>query len=115
MPERPRFVAPSLHVPALVLRETAVRPEAVSAGAARLVGTDPVHIVAAVHELLNDPVGYARMTSAVNPYGDGHAAGRIVAMLRTFSSSDRALERLGARIEMCYNTGDATNGAQENV
>jgi UDP-N-acetylglucosamine 2-epimerase (non-hydrolysing) len=74
--------APSLHAPVLVLRETTERPEAVAAGAARLVGTDPAQIVAAVHELLNDPVGYARMASAVNPYGDGHAAGRIVATLR---------------------------------
>ena len=75
--------APSLHVPVLVLRETTERPEAVATGAARLVGTDPAHIVAAVHELLNDPVGYARMASAANPYGDGHAAGRIAAALRT--------------------------------
>jgi UDP-N-acetylglucosamine 2-epimerase (non-hydrolysing) len=74
--------APSLHVPVLVLRETTERPEAVAAGAAWLVGTDPAHIVAAVHELLNDPVGYARMTSAANPYGDGHAAERIMEALR---------------------------------
>ena len=73
--------APSLHVPVLVLRETTERPEAVAAGAARLVGTDPAHIVAAVHELLNDPVGYARMASAANPYGDGRAAERIAEAL----------------------------------
>jgi UDP-N-acetylglucosamine 2-epimerase len=75
--------APSLHAPVLVLRQTTERPEAVAAGAARVVGTDPAQIVAAVHELLNDPVGYARMASAVNPYGDGHAAERIVEALRT--------------------------------
>jgi UDP-N-acetylglucosamine 2-epimerase (non-hydrolysing) len=80
--------APSLHVPVLVLRETTERPETVSAGAARLVGTDPVHIVAAVHELLDDPVGYARLASAANPYGDGHAAGRIAAALWAIPSSD---------------------------
>ena len=83
-------------MPALVLRETAVRPEAVAAGAARLVGTDPAHIVAAVHELLNDPVGYARMASAANPYGAGHAAGRIAAALRAFSPSERVFEKLAA-------------------
>jgi UDP-N-acetylglucosamine 2-epimerase (non-hydrolysing) len=92
--------APSLHAPVLVLRQTTERPEAVSAGATRVVGTDPAHIVAAVHELLNDPVSYARMASAANPYGDGHAAGRIALALRAVSPSDRALERLGARIEM---------------
>ena len=46
------------------------------------VGADLARIVAAVHELLNDPVAYARMASAANPYGDGHVAGRISATLR---------------------------------
>lgn len=73
--------APSLHVPVLVLRETTERPEAVAAGAARVVGTDPARIVAAVHELLTDPAAHVRMASAANPYGDGHAAARIVAAL----------------------------------
>ena len=81
--------APSLHAPVLVLRETTEQPEAVAAGAALRVGTDPVHIVAAVRDLLNDPVGYARMASAANPYGDGHAAGRIVAALWTFSAVEQ--------------------------
>jgi UDP-N-acetylglucosamine 2-epimerase len=83
-------------VPVLVLRETTERPEAVAAGAARLVGTDPAQIVAAVHELLNDPVAYARMASAANPYGDGHAAGRIAAALWAIPSSDQALGEPGA-------------------
>jgi UDP-N-acetylglucosamine 2-epimerase len=76
------LIAKGSRVPVPVLRETTERPEAVAAGAGRLVGTDPAHIVAAVHELLNDPVGYARMASAANPCGDGHAAGRIATALR---------------------------------
>ena len=63
--------APSLHVPVLVLRETTERPEAVAAGASRVVGTIPARIVAAVRELLTDAALYARMASAANPYGDG--------------------------------------------
>jgi UDP-N-acetylglucosamine 2-epimerase len=71
----------------LVLRQTTERPEAVAAGAARRVGTDPAQIVVAVHELLNDPVGYARMASAANPYGDSHAAGRIATALLAASTT----------------------------
>lgn len=69
--------APSLSKPVLVLREVTERPEAVAAGAARVVGTDPERIVSVVSELLTDPVAYARMASAGNLYGDGHAAERI--------------------------------------
>ena len=65
----------------LVLRETSERPEAVEAGAARVVGTRREAITAAAVELLTDPVAYARMAGASNPYGDGHAAERIVAHL----------------------------------
>jgi len=74
--------APSLGVPALVLRETTERPEAIAEGCVRLVGVDEETIVAAAHELLSDAGAYARMARAVNPYGDGRAAGRIVAILR---------------------------------
>lgn len=78
--------APSLHKPVLVLRETTERPEAVAAGAARVIGTDPGRIVAAVRELMENPALYAQMAAAPNPYGDGHAAGRIVeALCRTMS------------------------------
>lgn len=73
--------APGLHKPVLVLRETTERPEAVAAGAARVVGTDPGRIVSAVRELMENPVLYAQMTAAPNPYGDGHAAERIVEAL----------------------------------
>jgi UDP-N-acetylglucosamine 2-epimerase (non-hydrolysing) len=73
--------APSLHKPVLVLRETTERPEAVAAGASRVIGTEPARIVAAVRELLTDAALYARMASAANPYGDGYAAERIVEAL----------------------------------
>ena len=70
--------APALGKPVLVLRETTERPEAVEAGAALLVGTDPDAIVAETTSLLTDPARYAAMTRAANPYGDGHAAERAV-------------------------------------
>ncbi|MDH7487829.1 MAG: UDP-N-acetylglucosamine 2-epimerase (non-hydrolyzing), partial [Anaerolineae bacterium] len=73
--------APGLGVPVLVLREVTERPEAVEAGAARVVGTDPQRILAEAERLLDDPAAHAAMAQAVNPYGDGHAAGRIVAAL----------------------------------
>lgn len=72
---------PSLGKPVLVLRDTTERPEGVTAGAAELVGTDPDRIVAAAHRLLHDPAAYARMATATNPYGDGHAARRVVGAL----------------------------------
>jgi UDP-N-acetylglucosamine 2-epimerase (non-hydrolysing) len=73
--------APSLGVPVLVLREVTERPEAVEAGAARVVGTDPQRILAEAERLLDDETAYQAMARAVNPYGDGHAARRIVEAL----------------------------------
>ncbi len=73
--------APSLGVPVLVLRESTERPEAVAAGAARLVGTDPLRIVNEAERVLNDPVTRSKMSRAINPYGDGKAAERIVKIL----------------------------------
>jgi len=73
--------APSLGKPVLVLREVTERPEGVAAGTALVVGTDQARIVAAASELLTSPEAYARMASAVNPYGDGRASERIVAAL----------------------------------
>jgi UDP-N-acetylglucosamine 2-epimerase (non-hydrolysing) len=70
--------APGLGKPVLVLRQITERPEAIAAGTARLVGTDRARIVAEVGRLLEDAAEYARMARAVNPYGDGHAAERIV-------------------------------------
>ncbi|GAA5091017.1 non-hydrolyzing UDP-N-acetylglucosamine 2-epimerase [Nocardia iowensis] len=73
--------APTLGKPALILRTTTERPEAVAVGAAELVGTAPDAIVAAAADLLDDPAAYARMANAGNPFGDGHAAHRIIAQL----------------------------------
>lgn len=75
--------APTLGKPVLVLRETTERPEGVEAGTALLVGTSTDGIVAAVERLLGDPETYRRMATAHNPYGDGHAAQRIVEVLET--------------------------------
>ena len=73
--------APSLGKPVLVLRETTERPEAIAAGVARLVGTNPEVVYAAASELLDDERAYARMAHPENPFGDGHAAGRITEVL----------------------------------
>ena len=70
--------APALGKPVLVARDVTERPEAVEAGTARLVGTDSSDIVAGVSALLDDSRRYADMQRAVNPYGDGRAAERIV-------------------------------------
>jgi len=70
--------APSLGKPVLVLRDTTERPEGIEAGTARLVGTDADTIVAAVSTLFDDDNAYQAMANAVNPYGDGTAAARIV-------------------------------------
>lgn len=73
--------APGLGKPVLVLRNTTERPEAVSAGTVHLVGTDRATIVAFVRLLLEDQNKYETFAQAVNPYGDGHAAERIVQAL----------------------------------
>jgi UDP-N-acetylglucosamine 2-epimerase len=73
--------APSLHKPVLVLRDHSERIEALAAGTARLVGTSPDRIVSETEWLLRDPTAWAAMTQADNPYGDGHAAERIVSVL----------------------------------
>jgi len=71
--------APSLGKPVLVMRDVTERPEALEAGTVRLVGTDTARIADGVNVLLDDPVAYARMARAHNPYGDGRAAQRIAA------------------------------------
>lgn len=70
--------APGLGKPVLVTRDTTERPEAVEAGTAILVGRDPAALVAHAHRLLDEPEHYAAMACARNPYGDGHAAPRVV-------------------------------------
>lgn len=76
--------APSLGVPVLVLRETTERPEGVTAGTLRLVGTDPDRITSTALHLLDDEAAYQRMAQTANPYGDGQASRRIVEALADF-------------------------------
>lgn len=70
--------APSLGKPVLVMRENTERPEGVSAGTARLVGTDSQAIVNNANRLLDDPAAYKSMAERHNPYGDGKASQRIL-------------------------------------
>jgi UDP-N-acetylglucosamine 2-epimerase (non-hydrolysing) len=74
--------APSLGKPVLVLRKVTERPEAVQAGTVRLVGTDTEDVYRWTSRLLDDVTLYTRMANAVNPYGDGQAAGRTVEAIR---------------------------------
>ncbi len=74
--------APSLGKPVLVMRDATERPEAVTAGTVKLVGTDSDKIVAEATELLNNRTTYDVMSLAHNPYGDGKAAERIISNLR---------------------------------
>ncbi|MBI5011334.1 MAG: UDP-N-acetylglucosamine 2-epimerase (non-hydrolyzing) [Methylocystis sp.] len=74
--------APALGKPVLVLRNTTERPEAVRAGAVRVVGTNSAAVSSAISQLCDDPALYARMSVPVFPYGDGQAAKRIVAAMR---------------------------------
>jgi UDP-N-acetylglucosamine 2-epimerase (non-hydrolysing) len=73
--------APSLHKPVLVLRDVTERPEAIEAGAAKLVGTDADRIYSETLRLIEEPESYCHMSNAINPYGDGHAGQRIVQFL----------------------------------
>lgn len=73
--------APSLGKPVLVMRETTERPEAVSAGTVKLVGTDVDRITSEVTALLTDPAAYESMSRAHNPYGDGQSSARIAQIL----------------------------------
>jgi UDP-N-acetylglucosamine 2-epimerase (non-hydrolysing) len=73
--------APAFGIPVLVLREVTERPEGVEAGTLKLTGTDTRRIVAETSLLLDNPEKYANMAKAANPFGDGHAAERIVESL----------------------------------
>jgi UDP-N-acetylglucosamine 2-epimerase (non-hydrolysing) len=78
--------APALGKPVLVLRDETERPEGVAAGAARIAGTNRERVRDEFTRLLTDDDLYAQMATAVNPYGDGHAARRIVDALLEFGS-----------------------------
>lgn len=73
--------APGLGKPVLVMRDTTERPEALSAGTVKLVGTNYDKIISEVSILLNDASAYEQMSKAVNPYGDGFACQRITSTL----------------------------------
>lgn len=70
--------APAFGIPTLVLRDVTERPEGVAAGTLKLVGTDTGTIVKEATRLLEDPSAYEQMAKAANPYGDGHAAEKII-------------------------------------
>jgi UDP-N-acetylglucosamine 2-epimerase (non-hydrolysing) len=76
--------APALGKPVLVMRDVTERPEAVEAGTAELVGTDPDVIVSATERLLRSGAVYRKMACTRNPFGDGRASTRIAAVLRRF-------------------------------
>jgi UDP-N-acetylglucosamine 2-epimerase (non-hydrolysing) len=96
--------APALGKPVLVLREVTERPEALETGVVKLVGTDPERIKSAIAELHDNPDAYRRAARPVFPYGDGHAAVRIVDAMRAalstsppsaFPAGDQTREALG--------------------
>jgi UDP-N-acetylglucosamine 2-epimerase (non-hydrolysing) len=88
--------APSLGKPVLVTRTSTERLEGVEAGTLRLVGTDPTRIALEATLLLDDQAAYDEMATAANPYGDGHAAERIVAALEHVEGSGQAPTAFGA-------------------
>ena len=73
--------APALGKPVLVMRDTTERHEGVTAGTAKLIGTDQERIVSEVFTLLDDKAAYSAMARAHNPFGDGHAAARIAGIV----------------------------------
>jgi UDP-N-acetylglucosamine 2-epimerase (non-hydrolysing) len=75
--------APAFGIPTLVLRDVTERPEGVEAGTLKLVGTQTSQIVETAKRLLDDDIEYAKMAKASNPYGDGHAAERIIQHLNS--------------------------------
>ena len=75
--------APSLGKPVLVMRDTTERPEAVTAGTVKLVGTNASDIYRECSLLLKDTSAYRKMAASVNPYGDGKSVERIISILRT--------------------------------
>mgnify|MGYP001582875313 CR=1 FL=1 len=79
--------APALGKPVLVMRDATERPEAVAAGTVRLVGTDAANIEREVATLLDDRQAYLRMSTSMNPYGDGTAAQQIFSLVERYLAS----------------------------
>ncbi|MGP5013555.1 non-hydrolyzing UDP-N-acetylglucosamine 2-epimerase [Glutamicibacter ardleyensis] len=90
--------APSLGKPVLVMRLNTERPEAVTAGTVRLIGTDEQRIFDSVSELLNDSAAYDEMATAVNPYGDGKASERTVAAIAELLGVGQRIEEFDSRL-----------------
>ncbi|MFB2938595.1 non-hydrolyzing UDP-N-acetylglucosamine 2-epimerase [Aerosakkonemataceae cyanobacterium BLCC-F154] len=83
--------APSLGKPVLVLRETTERPEAIAAGTAKLIGTDPDRILNTTTALLSNQAEYQTMATAINPFGDGYAAERILQIVAKYFHIKRSI------------------------
>ena len=94
--------APTFHKPVLVIRAVTERPEAVQAGLAKIVGTGREVIRGEAARLLRDSASYAAMTRGENPYGDGRAAERIIAVIRRWSKGQAPL--LEPQNEFCPET-----------
>jgi UDP-N-acetylglucosamine 2-epimerase (non-hydrolysing) len=73
--------APALGKPVLVLRETTERPESVTTGIAKLIGTDTQRIICEVSTLLDDDAAYAAMARGRYSFGDGYASQRIAEII----------------------------------
>lgn len=86
--------APSLGKPVLVLRDTTERPEGVSAGTLKLVGTNEFQVKTEMSRLLVDKDEYDRMSFAKNPYGDGNASKRILAAISSYFDENKKPENL---------------------
>ncbi|MDY2686230.1 MAG: UDP-N-acetylglucosamine 2-epimerase (non-hydrolyzing) [Selenomonadaceae bacterium] len=90
--------APALGKPVLVLRDTTERPEAVEAGTVKLIGTNRERVYEEARRLLVDNAEYHRMAESVNPYGDGHAAERILqAILYRYGLTEEKPDRFTAK------------------
>lgn len=80
--------APSLGKPVLVMRDTTERPEAITAGTVKLIGTNSQQIIENVTTLLTNDIEYKRMSQAHNPYGDGTASTQIINFLTSYIGND---------------------------
>ena len=86
--------APSLGKPVLVLRNVTERPEAVKAGAAKVIGTDSKKVYNEIASLLKSKAAYLKMANAVNPYGDGQASSRILDSILYFNRISKVKPRV---------------------
>ncbi len=83
--------APALGKPVLVLRDTTERPEGITAGTAKLIGTDKHRIILEVSNILDDDAAYSAMVRAHNPFGDGYVSQRIAEIVWNARRQDRLL------------------------